>query len=214
MVRPRGARRCRQGAKSGGVPSFFPPLFAPPRLLSSVRIRISPGIRPIIQLAQERLKVLHRLDASWLSRPWDEVRRTLDFPTSSPSFSKRRVPTFIRVNPSLPLPRHRRAWTGYPRGSSTATSGASARPPPPSGSRSATTTRPGDGSPRRNRCYSPRGSASGRSRWRASKSKPTTTTTKPTPPTICSATRRPRRMATCGSRSNARRRCSAGGTSP
>ena len=29
MVRPRGARRCRQGAKSGGVPSFFP-LFAPP----------------------------------------------------------------------------------------------------------------------------------------------------------------------------------------
>ena len=214
MVRPRGARRCRQGAKSGGVPSFFP-LFAPPRLLSSVRIGISPGIRPIIQLAQERLKVLHRLDASWLSRPWDEVRRTLDFPTSSPSFSKRRVPTFIRVNPSLPLPRHRRAWTGYPRGSSTATSGASARPPPPSGSRSATTTRPGDGSPRRNRCYSPRGSASGRSRWRASKSKPTTTTTTSTPPPmICSATRRPWRMATCGSRSNARRRCSAGGTSP
>ena len=34
------------------------------------------------------------------------------------------------------------------------------------------------------------------------------------PPMICSATRRPRRMATCGSRSNARRRCSAGGTSP
>ena len=82
--------------KAAGVPSFFPPLFAPPRLLSSVRIGISPGIRPIVQLAQERLKVLHRLDASWLSRPWDEVRRTLDFPTSSPSFSKRRVPTFIR----------------------------------------------------------------------------------------------------------------------
>ena len=30
MVRPRGARRCRQGAKSGGVPSFFFPLFPPP----------------------------------------------------------------------------------------------------------------------------------------------------------------------------------------
>ena len=84
--------RCekRRGAQ------FVSSSLRPPRLLSSVRIRISPGIRPIIQLAQERLKVLHRLDASWLSRPWDEVRRTLDFPTSSPSFSKRRVPTFIR----------------------------------------------------------------------------------------------------------------------
>lgn len=83
--------RCekRRGAQ------FLSSLRPPPRLLSSVRIGISPGIRPIIQLAQERLKVLHRLDASWLSRHWDEVRLTLDF-TSSPSFSKRRVPTFIR----------------------------------------------------------------------------------------------------------------------
>ena len=81
--------------KRRGAQFLFPSL-RPPRLLSSVRIGISPGIRPIIQLAQERLKVLHRLDASWLSRPWDEVRRTLDFPTSSHSFSKRRVPTFIR----------------------------------------------------------------------------------------------------------------------
>ena len=83
--------RCekRRGAQ------FLSSSLRPPRLLSSVRIGISPGIRPIIQLAQERLKVLHRLDASWLSRHWDEVRLTLDF-TSSPSFSKRRVPTFIR----------------------------------------------------------------------------------------------------------------------
>ena len=80
--------------KAAGCPVSFS-LSSPPRLLSSVRIGISPGIRPIIQLAQERLKVLHRLDASWLSRHWDEVRLTLDF-TSSPSFSKRRVPTFIR----------------------------------------------------------------------------------------------------------------------
>ena len=210
VVRSRGARRRRQGAQAErGCPVSFIPLAVvrPPSLhLSSPRLtkhstpRLArTGETQGAASAGRRVAVasLGRGEASPSSlRPRRNSRSKKGCQRASAELCP---PT--RARPRF----HRIALTGYPRGSSAATSAASACPPPRSGSRSATTKRPGDGSPRRNRVCCRPGSGSARLRSPTSSARTTRTTTVRIPTPLYSGTRpRPRRI-TRGSRSSARR---------